>query len=186
MKYLIALITTLTLSGSVSAQMEVNGTELGVDGTFYAGTNGGTVGLGVKYGWKLGDYIIAGPSARYQRSWTTNVTAGTKAGFNVYGGGGFAHARFFNALFVGTEIEVLRSPFSNFGFLTTQSKWVPTVLIGGGFSMEIQETWRLNLGIMYDIVDHQNSPLRTQYFMRNSQNVLIPVIYRLAFFFPIG
>jgi hypothetical protein len=70
--------------------------------------------------------------------------------------------------------------------LTTQSKWVPTVLIGGGFSMEIQETWRLNLGIMYDVVDHQNSPLRTQYFMRNSQNVLIPVIYRLAFFFPIG
>jgi len=52
--------------------------------------------------------------------------------------------------------------------------------------LEFNEKWRLNLGIMYDVVNSLNSPLRTQYFMRNAQQQLLPVIYRITFFFPLG
>lgn len=181
----IFLLLTLLCSLGTNAQ-SVEGTELGIDASFYASNLGGSFGLGAKYGWKFGEYIITGPSLRYQRTWGNNYYTNTTSGFNVYGGGAFIHARFFNALFVGSEIEFLRSPFSNSGYLTNDGNWVPTVLIGGGFSMEINESWRLNAGVMYDIVNKPNSPLQSQYFMRNANNVLIPIIYRIAFFFPIG
>jgi len=179
------LLSFFLIFGKANAQ-EITGTEFGLDVIFHASNMGGTAGLGAKYGFKFGEYIIAGPSARYQRSWTKNVTAGTKTGYNVYGGGVFGHARFFNALFVGAEFEMLRSPYTSFGLLTTGSQWAPTLFVGGGFSMEFNESWRLNAGIMYDIIDHKNSPIRTQYFMRNSQNALLPIIYRITLFIPLS
>lgn len=185
MKRLTILLSFMCLMGKTNAQ-QVTGTEFGLDVIFHASNFGGTAGIGGKYGFKFGDYIIAGPSVRYQRSWTKNVLAGTKSGFNVFGGGIFGHARFFNALFVGAEFEMLRSPYTSFGVLTGSSQWAPTLFVGGGFSMEFNEAWRINAGIMYDVVDHQNSPIRTQYFMRNSQNVLLPVIYRITLFIPLS
>jgi len=193
--FLLSILSVFVVRAQESDEMEfeetaeeatTGGTELGIDATFYASNFGGTFGLGVKYGWKLNEFVIAGPSLRYQRSWAQPQYSTETASFNIFGGGGFIHARFFNALFVGAELEFLRSPFSN-GFLTTgSSQWVATGLIGGGFSMEINEKWRLNLGIMYDVINSPNSPLRTQYFMRNSQQVLMPMIYRITFFFPLS
>lgn len=183
------LFVLFLLTSFVSTSQNSEGTEIGVDGTFYASNLGGTFGIGAKYGWKFREYFIAGPSLRYQRSWSQigiNTATPVQTSFNVFGGGGFIHARFFNALFVGAEIEFLRGPYLNGNLLTGQGTWAPTAFIGGGFSMEINETWRANLGIMYDVIDHQNSPLRTQYFMRNAQNVLLPIIYRISFFFPLG
>lgn len=184
MKRLTLLLSFIFLLGQINAQ-EVTGTEFGLDVTFHASTVGGTAGFGAKYGFNFGEYLIAGPSMRYQRSWTKNVSAGTKTGYNVFGGGVFGHARFFNALFVGAEFEMLKSPYTSFGLLTTSSQWSPTLFVGGGFSMEFNEAWRINAGMMYDVIDHPNSPLRTQYFMKNSQNVLLPVIYRIALFIPL-
>lgn len=165
------------------------GNEIGLEGTFYASNFSGAFGIGVKYGWKFREYFIAGPSVRYQRSWFTNginTSNPQTSGFNVFGGGGFIHARFFNALFVGAEAEFLRSPLQGNFVVTGQGYWSPNFFIGGGYSMEFNEKWRLNLGVLYDVIDHPNSPIRTQYFMRNSQNVLLPIIYRINFFFPIG
>ncbi len=184
MKKFILLLSFSLLIGQVNAQ-KVEGTEIGVDVIFHASNFGGTVGIGGKYGFKFGEHIITGPSVRYQRAWSKNVLQGTKTGYNVWGGGGFIHARFFNALFVGAEFEMLKSPYQ-FGFLSVNGSWSPTFFIGGGFSMEFKETWRINAGMMYDVVNHQNSPLRPQYFMTNSQGALLPVIYRIAFFFPLG
>jgi hypothetical protein len=38
----------------------------------------------------------------------------------------------------------------------------------------------------YDIINNQNSPFRLSYFMKKANGTLIPVIYRIGFFFPIN
>lgn len=156
--------------------------EIGVDLNFSASTFGGTGGLGLKLGFIQQEKFILGPSIRYQHAWSS--FGGVKTGFSIYGGGGFVHVRLANYFFVGTEIEVLSSPIKN-GYLTTQRSWVPVALIGGGFSRAFGPNFRLNAGIMYDIINSPNSPLRQGYFMHKTNGVLIPVVYRIAFFFPL-
>ncbi|NQY10292.1 MAG: hypothetical protein HRT71_12365, partial [Flavobacteriales bacterium] len=48
MKKLIIFLSLICTFGSVKAQIE--GTELGLDGSFWASQTGGTVGIGAKYG----------------------------------------------------------------------------------------------------------------------------------------
>lgn len=185
MKRLILFILCTVVFSSVNAQT-IAGSEFGFDVIFHASTFGGTAGLGAKYGFRLSDerdHVIVGPSVRYQRSWANTLATGQKSGYNVYGGGAFIHGRFFNALFAGAEFEMLRSPYTSYGTLTFNPTWAPSLLVGGGFSMEFKEKVRLNAGMMYDIINHVNSPLRAQYFMKNSQGMILPVIYRIALFF---
>jgi hypothetical protein len=156
--------------------------EIGFDINFSAGTMGGSGGLGLKFGFSPNKYLSFGPSVRYQYSYYKNN--GLKGNYSVYGGGAFVHGRFFNYLFAGLEFEMLSSPFVN-GFMSPKRKWVPTALLGFGFSHAFgeNETFRLNAGIMYDIIDNKNSPFRPGYFMRKENGALIPVVYRIAFFF---
>lgn len=171
---------------------QYNGSEIGVDLAFSASTFGGNFGLGLKYGVKLGEYVIVGPSVRYERLWSKNALVGVGGSANVYGGGAFIHARFFNALFLGAEYEHLKSPFNPSGFVngTESSSWAPTLFVGGGFSMSFNERIRLNAGIMYDLINAVNSPFRNSYSFKvtdengNIQRYL-PIIYRVAFFFPL-
>lgn len=170
------------------------GSEIGVDVAFSASTNGGNVGLGLKYGAKFGKYIIAGPSVRYDLTWVKTqigTATGQNGKYSVYGGGAYIHGRFFNALFVGAEFEYLRSPYDINGFLTNLPSWAPTLFLGGGFSMEFNEVVRLNAGIMYDVINAKNSPFRNSYSITQKDsngNVvkILPIIYRIAFFIPIG
>lgn len=170
------------------------GSEIGADIAFSASTNGGNVGLGLKYGAKFGKYIIAGPSVRYDLTWIKNQigsVGGVNGNYSVYGGGAFVHARFFNALFIGAEFEYLRSPYDRNGFLTNLPSWAPTLFLGGGFSMEFNEKFRLNAGIMYDVINAQNSPFRNSYSIniKDANGAIVrylPIIYRIAFFIPIG
>ncbi len=158
--------------------------EIGFDVNFSAGTMGGSGGLGLKFGFSPNKYVSFGPSIRYQYSYYKNF--GVKGSYSVYGGGAFVHGRFFNYLFAGLEFEMLSSPFVN-GYLSPKRKWVPTALLGFGFSHAFGEkqNFRLNAGIMYDIIDNKNSPFRPGYFMRKENGALIPVVYRIAFFFVI-
>lgn len=174
---------TSSRSGGFSGKIQ--GSEIGVDGYFGASTNGGSFTVGLKYGMKFSENFIAGPSIRYQRTWNTNFNTEQTSGFNVYGGGLFAHGRFFKALFVGAEFEMMRTPV-NYALLTAQPSWVPCLFIGGGYSQEINNSWRINLGIMYDIINNLNSPFRSGYLLQNAQGARVPVIYRIAFFFPIS
>ena len=167
------------------------GSELGIDISFTASTNGGNAGLGLKYGAKLGEYVILGPSIRYDLTWIKNQVGGNNGNYSVYGGGAFIHGRFFNALFIGAEFEYLRSPYEKNGFLTSLPSWAPTLFLGGGFSMEFQEKIRLNAGIMYDVINAQNSPFRNSYSITRKDangNIVgyLPIIYRIAFFIPLG
>jgi hypothetical protein len=199
MKYFPALLTILFLSASasLSAQEEelrsdyeeeeeepayVSKNEIGFDLNFSASNFGGTGGLGLKLGFIQQERFIFGPSIRYQHAWSS--FNGIKTGFSIYGGGGFVHWRLANYFFLGTEIEVLSSPLQ-YGYITSNRSWVPVALVGGGFSRAFSANFRLNAGIMYDVIDNQNSPLRQGYFMKKTNGVLIPVIYRIAFFFPL-
>lgn len=194
-KLLTLILSAIILSSNASAQNSVlTGSEIGVDLAFSGSNFGGNVGLGVKYGLNIGEYIITGPSVRYEQIWWKNYTAGNAAESgtrSVYGGGVFIHGRFFNALFVGAEFELLRSPYDKSGFFGATKTWAPTLFLGGGFSMEFNEKIRFNAGIMYDVINVTNSPFRRSYSVQKkaadgSVAGYLPIIYRIAFFFPIG
>lgn len=157
--------------------------ELGLDAVFSVSTFSGIAGVGLKYGFEVKKNLVVGPSVRFQRTWSKPVFTGAAYGFSVYGGGGFVHYRLLNYFFIGTEIEVLSSPFNV--IIPAQGRtWVATALTGGGFSRAF-ENFRLNAGVYYDIVNSPNSPYRYGYFIKNSAGIVQPIMYRLAIFFPI-
>lgn len=158
--------------------------EIGADVHFSASTVGGTGGIGLKFGVVRNKYLSFGPSARYNYSFYKNF--GLTGSYSVYGGGAFIHGRFFNYLFAGLEFELLSNPFSNTnGIIAPKRVWVPTALLGFGFSHVFgeEQNFRLNAGIMYDVINNPNSPFRPGYFMKKENGTLIPLIYRIAFFF---
>lgn len=167
--------------------------EVGFDGYFGGSNFGGSVGIGGKFGFEIGEYFVAGPSLRYHRTWNHNTLTGAKGGFNIFGGGGYLHARFAEVLFVGTEFEVLKSPFS-YNKDGSIGAWIPTWYFGGGYSQLINESWRLNFGVFYDVLDipnpsdptnlNPNSPTQP-YLFRKTNGTIIPMIYRLAIFIPL-
>ncbi len=176
----ITLLSTLMLSSSFA--QEVEGTEIGFDGYFGASTNGGSFSIGAKYGFKFKEKFIAGPSVRFQRNWTKNTFTGINGSYNVFGLGVFGHARFGNVLFAGAEFEMMRTPFA-FSVGSTGPIWSPALFLGGGYSQEFNEKFRINAAIMYDVIDSDNSPFRQGYFMRKENGAFIPLIYRITFFF---
>lgn len=188
MKQLLIITFALFVAGSIRAQDEeeedTHTQELGFDGFVSASTLGGAFGLGVKYAIIKQKNIAFGPSIRLQRFWSNYY--GSHIGFNIYGGGVFAHYRYKNLLFAGAEFEMLKSP-QNWTYALSPKTWVPTLFVGGGFSKGWEPAGvRLNAGIYYDIINHPNSPFRTSYVARNSQGVLMPIIYRIGFFFNIN
>lgn len=200
-KYCLLILLALFFRGFAAAQVEeeyideeeetleeayVSTMELGADLNFSATNFGGSGGLGVKFGLIKNERYIFGPSVRFQRSWSNdnNYQVG-KFGYSVYGGGGFFHVRLANYFFLGTEIEFLSTPMQAGILMMNKRNIVPTALVGGGFSRAFGEHFRLNAGIMYDVVDDQDSPFRQGYFLRRNNGTWIPVMYRIAFFFPI-
>lgn len=185
MRIIICICLALSTFSSYS-QTKVDGTELGIDGFFGASSFGGSFGVGVKYGFVFRQNLIVGPSIRYQRYWTNNYNTSTKFGYNTYGLGGFFHARFGNALFLGAELEFMKSPFNPYGGISNGSKIAPALFVGGGFSREFNESVRINAGVFYDVIDSPMSPFRQGYFMKRANGSFIPLIYRIAFFFPLS
>ncbi|MCC6702035.1 MAG: hypothetical protein IT221_10955 [Fluviicola sp.] len=158
--------------------------ELGVDVFFNAGTFGGTAGAGLKFGFVKGENWLFGPSVRYQKSWYKNL--GLQSSWSFYGGGAFVHYRMYNYFYLGGEFEFLSTPFNQTALtLNLGKRWVPTFLVGGGFSRAFGPNFRMNAGIMYDIINHPNSPFRQGYFMRKENGTLIPLMYRITFFISI-
>lgn len=186
------IITSILICISLcaSGQVEFNGSEVGVElHAASVSSFGGTFSVGFKYAAILNEYFAVGPSFRLQRTWNNNL--GVKTNFNIFGGGIYAHARYKDALFGGFEFELLRSPYNFLDLTNGNKKWAPTLFIGGGFSKEYNEKFRINLGIFYDVINAANSPFRSSYSIRikNSEGAvqrILPIIYRINFFFPIG
>jgi hypothetical protein len=157
--------------------------EVGADVAFSASTFGGNAGLGLKLAIVNLEQLAFGPSVRL--SYTYFKQNGLSSSSMVYGGGAFVHGRFFNYLFAGLEVEILKTPFINGQVATNGGKWIPTALLGGGFSHAFGERqfFRLQAGVMYDVLNNPNSPLRYGYFMKKENGTLIPVLYRIGFYF---
>ena len=178
---------------SAHAQTKFDGSEIGIEiFAARAGTNGGTVGGGLKYAAILNENFVVGPSFRFNRTWNfsnQNYSGNVSSG-NLYGAGFFAHTRYKDALFGGVEFELIKTPFI---FSQTQGEfksWIATLFIGGGFS-KLYNKVRINLGVFYDIINAENSPFRPNYIIQiKAQNGnparRLPIIYRINFFFPIG
>ncbi|MDG0973559.1 MAG: hypothetical protein P8O07_05315 [Crocinitomicaceae bacterium] len=194
MKYSIALVAML-LSIPLFGQKEY---EIGVEITAASGSNlGGSVGGSLKFAIVEEETLAYGPSLRYQYLWSNNTFTGLNANASLFGGGGFLHYRFLEWFFVGSEIEVLSNPFP---VINPDKRWSLTAFFGGGVHHNFD--WvKLNVGLLYDIADalrdpliNNPSPLRTSYFIqrKNPQpgsgpnGAYLPIIYRIAFFFPIG
>jgi hypothetical protein len=189
MKYLKSIFVCLLFVSTSFSQQGIEGHELGFDGAFNASTFGGSYGIGVKYGLKKGENLAFGPSFRLQRSWWQNQ-GGQKGGFTNYGGGAWVHYRYANYVFAGAEFEMLNTRLVNPQIYGKNYKWIPTFFLGGGFSRDFNEKFRLNAGMFFDIINDLNSPFRSAYVLKSTnsigQEVPIPVIYRLGIFIPIG
>lgn len=184
-KLLVGFLSVFMLNASFA--QEIEGSEFGIDGYFGASNLGGSFSVGAKYGLKFQENFIAGPSLRVQHNWSKNDFTGVTGNYTIYGVGAFGHARFGNVLFAGAEFELMRSPYTPSGTAIANGPvWTPALFLGGGYSQEFNESFRLNAGVMYDVINHINSPFRQGYFMRNANNVPIPLIYRITFFFVIS
>ncbi len=186
-KYLVFALISFNFS-LFSQTKTIEGYELGIDGFVSASNQGGAFGLGPKFGFRLNDNLILGPSFRWQRTWSSYYSQTYH--YSIWGGGVFLHARYKNVLFGGFEVEMLKSPVS-YTVVSPKTNWIPTVFLCGGFSKEWNHIVRLNAGLYYDVVNNANSPFRTAYFMtvKNPQTgqiqKYIPLIYRISFFFPL-
>ena len=129
--------------------------EIGIDGYFGAGSFGGSFGVGLKYAIvrKESPQLAFGSSFRLQRTWSNNQQTNQTFGFNIIGFGGFAHVRFYEVLFLGAEIEFMNSP-QLYNVPNPPKSWIPTAFLGGGYSQLLTEKARLNLGVYYDVIDH--------------------------------
>ena len=175
----------------ITAQIDVTSQELGIEGYFGASNQGGSFGIGPKFGFILNENIAIGPSFRIQRNWSNLL--GNSFSQTVYGGGAFAHIRYKSngksTVFGAVEFEYLRSPFVDINFQNvTSKKWAPTLFLGGGFLVRVNNVIGINAGILYDVINADNSPFRSSYFFKQKNQAgvvtkIYPLIYRLTFLF---
>ena len=176
----------------ITAQIDVTSQELGIEGYFGASNQGGSFGIGPKFGFILNENIAIGPSFRIQRNWSNLL--GNSFSQTVYGGGAFAHIRYKSkgksTVYGAVEFEYLRSPFVDINFQNdTEKKWAPTLFIGGGFLVRVNKVVGINAGILYDVINADNSPFRSSYIFKvkdpitGTYSKIYPLIYRLTFLF---
>lgn len=185
------LVLFLACISAFSGTAQVEGYEIGVDGSFNASSIGGVFEIGPKFGFKLNEDLILGPTFRYQRAWSQPYYANNSFSFNNYGGGFFVHGRYGNVLFYGMEAEVIRNRNVYIDTSAVFKKIVPTLFLCAGFSREFKGIIRLNAGVYYDVINSLNSPFRSSYKITIKDPTTgqivnrIPLIYRISFFFPL-
>jgi hypothetical protein len=191
MKALLILLFSSSIIPNSLFSQESGRPEIGVEGFASASTNGGAYSLGLKFGFKVNENIIIGPSLRIIKNWSS-MTGSPTFSTTTNGFGGFLHARYGNTVFAGIEYELFRTPVNSYGLIDGSNYFASTLFLGAGFSKEYKNFIRINAGIFYDAINQQNSPFRSSYMMKKTNSATgeiagyIPVIYRLTFFFPIG
>ena len=188
MRFSLFLAITSLLAFSYHSQVTFDGSEIGLEIVAGGSNLGGSVGGDLKYAAVLNENFAVGPSFRLQRTWSNNL--GQKFGFSVYGAGVFAHYRLKNVVFGGLEFEVLHCPV-NYVNVNSSKSWLSTLFIGGGFSRDFNHKIRINAGVFYDVINADNSPFRSSYNFNIKNEAgqivkILPMIYRISFFFPLG
>ncbi len=191
-RILVVSVLIIFYQNSLLAQKNVEGHEIGIDASFNASSIGGVLELGPKFGFRMNENIILGPTLRYQRAWSQPYYSTNSFSYNNLGIGFFLHGRYRNVVFGGFEAEVLRNKNVFIDTSAIFKKFVPTIFLCAGFSKEFNGIVRLNAGLYYDLVNSLNSPFRSAYKMSIKDPTTgqivkrIPVIYRISFFFPLG
>lgn len=178
MKKLITLICITFASLSFTQQ---GSKEIGVDLNFWSGTNGGSVNVAPRFGYEVIDNLVVGPSIRLISHWSSLY--GVKYSTTTFGFGGYAHYRFLDWFYAGADVE-LYFPNYNYKIGATKMKSVaPAMILNAGLSRKIGDSFRINAGINYDVINDVNSPLRPSYIAKTNKGVRIPLFYRVAFIF---
>lgn len=185
MKQRILLTVLFSCALNLVKAQEESRPEIGFDLAMGFSKNGGNFGIGPKFKFaSINPSIAWGPSLRFQRVWANNYLTNQSVGYTIYGGGGFFHYRIQNIIYLGAEIEYLHTPV-NFTYIDSPS-WVPTAFVGAGLSKS-WDFFRINAGLMYDLINHSNSPFRSSYFLSKTDGsgnkALMPLVYRFSFFF---
>ena len=172
----------------LSAQLQYQGSELGLEPYFGFSNVGGALGGELKYAARLSENLLVGPSFRVQRIWSNNL--GIQNSMTTWGGGVFAHMRYQEKIFGGVEFQYLKSPFSFANPLEVVKPWSPTLMLGGGFYLKLGDKLRLNAALFYDVINAPNSPFRSSYSFQIKNEFgqvvrILPIIYRLTFFIPL-
>ena len=170
------------------AQLQYQGSELGLEPYVGFSNVGGALGGELKYAARLSENLLVGPSFRVQRIWSNNL--GIQSSMNTWGGGAFAHWRYQEKIFGGVEFQYLKSPFSFANPLEVVKPWSPTLMLGGGFYLKLGDKLRLNAALFYDVINAPNSPFRSSYSFQIKNEFgqvvrILPIIYRLTFFIPL-
>ena len=188
MRFILFLCITSVFSLSFHSQVSYDGSEIGLEIVAGGSNLGGSVGGDLKYAAVLNENFALGPSFRMQRTWYND--SGQKFGFSIYGAGVFAHYRLKNVVFAGIEFEALHCPI-NYVNVNSSKSWLSTLFIGGGFSRDFNHKIRINAGVFYDVINADNSPFRSSYNFNIKNEAgqivkILPMIYRISLFFPIG
>lgn len=195
-KLVLALISLFFISSSLLSQRDY---EIGIELDDISFSNmGGRFGAAVKFSIVEDEEMAFGPSIRFQRFWSKNESTGIEGSGTFWGGGAFFHYRTMDWFFLGAEVEFLQNPFKT---IKPSQNWSLTAFLGGGIS-RATPIGVLNLGVLYDVADALRdplttnpSPLRNSYFIKrqnpnpNQQGpdgAYLPIIYRVAFFIPLG
>lgn len=184
---------------SIIAFGQTSHQEIGVEIDYGGASNlGGNFGVAAKYSFVEDNALAYGPMIRYNFFWSNNIQTGVESNRSFWGGGVFLQYRFFEWLFLGTEVEVNQT-FRR--VVNPDSKFSLAGFIGGGIHHDFG--WvQLNGGIMFDVVDAIRDPLtsnpsnfslsyRVQKQNPNTPNQpggggYIPIVSRITFFFPIN
>lgn len=198
MKTLVTLTALLFISITTLFSQD-RGYEIGLEFDDISFSNlGGRFGAGLKFAIVEDETMAFGPSIRFQRFWIKDGFTGNEGSGTFVGGGGFFHYRTMDWFFLGAELEVLQNPFKT---IKPSQKLSLTAFLGGGVSRETP-IGVLNLGVFYDVADALRnplttnpSPLRNSYFIKRQNpnpqqggpdGAYLPIIYRFAFFIPLG
>jgi len=146
---------------------------------------GGNMAFSAQNSWI---FIEASPFVGYRVTEKYSVGLGAKyryigskqlgINWSIYGGSFFNRYKFTESFFAHAEFEVLRAYIQdpnnlNYGDRTT----VPMLFGGAGYSSSLGGTVMLQLLILYEFIDHVNSPYQGSYIF-GSQGP--PLIYRVG------
>ncbi len=124
-------------------------------------------------GYKVNDKLGAGIGTRY------NLLRNTITGYSnsYYGGSIFGRYQVINEIYVHSELEGLQAYNLNPQSPNYRQR-APAYMWFNGIGYSSGDHFKVNIMVLYDVIDHPNSPYQNSYLSRNPR---LPVIIRGGF-----
>lgn len=134
---------------------------------YFGGSFGATFGtyssirINPLIGYKLTPKLSVGVKFQYEH--IKNKQYSTTYEYNNYGGSFFARFRLIKALYLHAEYAMMSfemyDPINN--EMSSNREMVPFLFLGGGYSKRLAGNSWLNFQILFDVINHSNSPYRS-------------------------